>query len=210
MIWISSLIIAKTSFLYKRYIATIPNLDPKLPAHMVRWGNSNTLYLDSLGNFEHYGIGFVNFILLSDELRSLEISLFFLFGWNWGLPTTFVAYVPVRVIPPHKRYAVALIITIDFAKGSASTVDTINGAQAWKLSLSNFPRLAQEPPENGVCSTHCAKSSTAFHTLNLAQSNHFKPLCIATAHATKQFEASRMLHYPEESFPKQNTVLSNG
>jgi len=100
---------------------------------MVRWGNSNTLYLDSLGNFEHYGIGFVNFILLSDELRSLEISLFFLFGWNCGLPTTFVAYVPVRVIPPHKRYAVALIITIDFAKWSASTVDTIDGAQAWKL-----------------------------------------------------------------------------
>jgi len=56
----------------------MPNLDPKLSAHMVQWGNSNTLYPDSLGNFQHHGIGFVNYKLLSDELPALRMGLFFL------------------------------------------------------------------------------------------------------------------------------------
>jgi len=51
-------------FPYKRYIATTSNLDPRLSALAVEQKNSDNFYAEILGNYQHYGIGFVDSILL--------------------------------------------------------------------------------------------------------------------------------------------------
>lgn len=118
---------------------------------MAQWGNSNALYPDSLGNFQHYGISFVNYILLSDELRALNMGLLF-FGWNGGVPTIFVAYVPARVIPlDHKRYAAASIITIDYRSLRRFLPENaINWAQARKQFI-QFPPPGLSETRRTVC-----------------------------------------------------------
>src|SRR5437868_2341116 len=64
------------SFPYKRYMATMFNLDLKLPAIIVQWENSDNFCPQSPGNFLHYGINFISALLLLDELWLREISHF--------------------------------------------------------------------------------------------------------------------------------------
>jgi len=45
-----------------------PNLDSKLSALIVEWGNSHNFCSESRGSFLRYGIGFVNSILLLGRL----------------------------------------------------------------------------------------------------------------------------------------------
>jgi len=62
------------SFLYKRHVVIVCNLDPKLSTLMVEWANSHNFCSGSLGNCLHYGVGFVDSIMLSGKLRVLKIS----------------------------------------------------------------------------------------------------------------------------------------